>query len=243
MDQFSHEICIIRRSNHNKMHSYTVDPATDFVHRQLRIQLRKLKENEVLDLFRQFSRVPNGGMTGLLFEAHFQKIFAKSVDIDAKPMFRSPAKNSRWHSTFGDFSAHPSLRKAHGKVTHSSLPLCITPVGTTEYAIKGPDEQYVIKEDWYYIPLADNEEAIDSLILHDGYLYLFQFTTSSSHDIKPGLQDFLSRFAGLQPHYHWRFIFIIPDNLRSFSCPHSDKGFLLDQIPYTAQVTAHQYQV
>jgi hypothetical protein len=116
-----------------------------------------LVENEVFDLLRQFSRVTNGEMTGLLFEAHFQKAFAKNVDIDAKPMFRRPIKNSHWHSIFGDFSTHPSLRKAHDKVlldTQASFSLRITPAGINEYTVKGPDKQQVVKEDWYYIPLS-----------------------------------------------------------------------------------------
>ncbi|KAF8509655.1 hypothetical protein BU17DRAFT_56005 [Hysterangium stoloniferum] len=39
-DQFPHQVCVIRRSDHNIMNLYTVDPATHFVHRQLVIQMR-----------------------------------------------------------------------------------------------------------------------------------------------------------------------------------------------------------
>ncbi|KAF8521920.1 hypothetical protein BU17DRAFT_64647 [Hysterangium stoloniferum] len=104
-------------------------------------------------------------------------------------------------------------------------------------------EQLTIKEARYYIPCAANEAAIDSLLLHDGDLYPFQFTTGSTDDIKPGLQNVLNRFTGLLPQKDWRFIFIVPDDLEAFSYPHSNKGFLLDHIPFSAQVATVTYYV
>ncbi|KAF8521949.1 hypothetical protein BU17DRAFT_87528 [Hysterangium stoloniferum] len=45
MDQFSHKICVMRRFDHNIMNSYTVNPVTDFVRRQLLIQIGKIEQN------------------------------------------------------------------------------------------------------------------------------------------------------------------------------------------------------
>ncbi|KAF8513599.1 hypothetical protein BU17DRAFT_53205 [Hysterangium stoloniferum] len=239
MDQFSHKICVMRRFDHNIMNSYTVNPVTDFVRRQLLLQIGKIEPNDILKMLRHLTRVPNGGMAGLLFEAHFQRTFAKGINIDAKPMFRGHSKNSRWHSTFHSSSSFQEARRNASLDTSSDFSLCVTPAGTIEY---DHAEQLTIKEASYYIPRAANEAAIDSFILHDGYLYLFQFTTGSTHGIKPSLQNVLDRFAGLPDWKHWRFIFIVPDDLKSFSCPHSNKGFLLDDIPFTAQVSVGQKQ-
>ncbi|KAF8524690.1 hypothetical protein BU17DRAFT_42824 [Hysterangium stoloniferum] len=229
MDEFSHQICVIRRPDHNMMHSYTVNSATDFVHQALRLRLWILDEHEVLKMMRQFSRLSSGGSFGFLFEAHFQKVFAKGVNIDAKRMFRASYKGSCWHSAFLDTNFDFSLR--------------ITPVKTIVYdhTVTRPDKQLVIREDCYYIPRVNNAVGIDSLILHRGYLYLFQFTSGSKHDIKPGLQGTLDKFAGVPPREKWRFIFIVPDHLKSFDYPHSDKGFLRDHIPYIAQVRIPQF--
>ncbi|KAF8523873.1 hypothetical protein BU17DRAFT_85290 [Hysterangium stoloniferum] len=233
MDQYSHQICVIRRSDDTIMHSHTIDPATDIVRRQLRIQLRKLRENQVLDLFQQFSQVDNGGFTGILFETHFQRQFAKGINIAAKPMFRGHTKTSRWHSTFDHLTIPlPFRRRATlPHLTHLPTSLCVS----LRYT-----ELLTIKEDWYYVPHSANGAAIDSLMLHGGYLYLFQFTTGKMHDIKPGLENVLNRFTELPDRKAWRFIFIVPNNLTSFSCPHSNKGFLLDHIPFTAQVAVPQ---
>ncbi|KAF8513912.1 hypothetical protein BU17DRAFT_94947 [Hysterangium stoloniferum] len=236
MDQFSHQICVIRRSHHNIMHSYTVAPVTDTVRQQLVIQIWTFEQNDVLKMLQHLTRVPNNGaLRGPFFEAYFQRQFAQGINIDAKPMFRGHSKNS----TFGNSSTFQEARHNASLDTSSDFSLRVTPAGTIKYDYT---EQLTIKEAWYYIPRSANEAAIDSLMLHDGYLYLFQFTTGKTHNIKSGLQNVLNGFTGLPHRKDWRFIFIVPDDLTSFSCPHSNKGFLLDHIPFTAQVAVRQNQ-
>jgi hypothetical protein len=241
MDDVSHQICLVYRSDPHSMHYYTVDPITQSVGHQLRTQLWKLEENEVLKMLQRFSRVPTGGMTGLLFEAHFQRAFTKCIVLNAQPMFRASVGVSRWHAKFGDFSGNPRLRKSHSDAMNNMDPdvsLDMIPTRTFTYNHKGkkPYEQLSIEEGVYYVPLADNEVAMDSLILHDKRLYLFQFSGGSKHDINIGLEEALTQFCGLPPQANWVFIFIVPQHLTSFSCPHSDEGFLKDHVPYIAQV-------
>jgi hypothetical protein len=52
--------------------------------------------------------------------------------------------------------------------------------------------------------------ALDSFIIIDGLLYIFQFTIASVHYIKPGLANIVKIFQGLPTMDNWRFIFIIP---------------------------------
>jgi hypothetical protein len=243
MGNVSHQICLVYRSDPHKMHSYTVDPITPFVSHQLRTQLWQLEENEVLNMLRWFSWVPSGGMIGLLFEAHFQRAFAKGIELNAKPMFR--ASGSRWHAKFGDFSARPRLQKAQSEAASnmdSDISLHITPTRMFAYdhMDKRLHERLTIEEGIYYVPLADNGVAIDSLILHERYLYLFQFSGSLKADIRLGLQDILNQFSGLPPQANWCFIFVVPQGHTSFHCAHSDEGFLKDHVPYIAQVAVRQ---
>ena len=46
----------------------------------------------------------------------------------------------------------------------------------------------------YYIPSMQNAVAVNLFILHNGYLYLFQFTVSNRHNIN---DNFVSCFAQL----------------------------------------------
>ncbi|KAF8521910.1 hypothetical protein BU17DRAFT_87460 [Hysterangium stoloniferum] len=214
----------------------TLSALLDFVRRQLLIKLWTFEQNGVLKMLRRHIYGSSRGIPSLFFEAYFQKTFAEGIDIDAKPMSRGHLKNSRWHSTVDNSSSFQEGPRNASLDTSSDFSLHVTPAGTIEY---NQTEQLTIKEAWYYIPCAANEAAIDSLLLHDGHLYLFQFTTGSTDDINPGLQNVLNRFTGLPPQKDWRFIFIVPDDLEAFSYPHSNKGFLLDHIPFTAQVGVH----
>lgn len=40
------------------------------------------------------------------------------------------------------------------------------------------------KTDVYYLPTDPTQEGIDSFIIHDSILYLFQFTNAKKHDTK-----------------------------------------------------------
>ena len=96
-----------------------------------------------------------------------------------------------------------------------------------------------IEENIYYVPLSENEVAIDSFIVHDGHLYLFQFASGEQHNVNPGLSNTLTRFSGLPPVENWYFIFVIPRDRTGrtgFKCPHS--VFLDKHVPYVAHKLA-----
>jgi hypothetical protein len=43
-----------------------------------------------------------------------------------------------------------------------------------------------IREGVFYVPVSENGEALNSFIVLDGILYIFQFTIAGNHFIKPG---------------------------------------------------------
>jgi hypothetical protein len=56
-----------------------------------------------------------------------------------------------------------------------------------------------IQPDVLYVPQWSNQIGLDSFILMDGLLFLFQFAIGKEHDIKPGLADFLATCPDLPP--------------------------------------------
>ncbi|KAF8797681.1 hypothetical protein BYT27DRAFT_7125029 [Phlegmacium glaucopus] len=234
----SHRLCVVRRSDSGSV-PFILEPISAFIRHRLLTQLWYWEEQDRADMVKQFSRVPGtGGMIGLLFESHYQHEFAKKIDIFVTPMFRTADSRSRWHATFGDFSAAPMLYKACqealSSTVHRPFSLSISPSVVRTYDRKS---EVVIEENIYYVPLADNEVAIDSFIITAGHLYLFQFASGPEHSVKRGLLATLNRFSCLPPVANQHFIFVVPKHLAKFACPHSDDGFLRDHIPYVAQVT------
>jgi len=233
--EISHRLCVVRRSD-SEPSSYTIEPISAYVRHRLLSQLWLWEETDRLDMIKRFSRIPGaGGMTGVLFESEYQHRFVKKIDIVATPMFRTNNPRSRWHAAFGDFSASPMLRKAQDEVSSVILPpvsLSISPLRSWVYD-SGP---LAIEENIYYVPLSENEVAIDSFIVHAGHLYLFQFASGPQHGVNRGLLTTLARFSGLPAAKNQYIIFVVPKRLTQFNCPHSNDSFLRDHVPYVAQI-------
>ena len=70
-----------------------------------------------------------------------------------------------------------------------------------------------IEENIYYVPLSENEVAIDSFIVHAGCLSLFQSANGSQHSVNRGLLTTLARFSGLPAPENQHFIFVVPKRL------------------------------
>jgi len=235
--EISHKLCVIRRSD-SETGPFVVGPISPFIRDRLITQLWKWREQDRIEMIQRFTRVPGaGGMTGVLFESQYQHRFAEKIDIAAAPMFRTSNPRSRWHAAFGDFSAFPKLHKAREDVSSTVPPpvpisLSISPSDSRIYD-SGP---FAIEEDIYYVPRSENEVAIDSFIVHDKHLYLFQFASGAQHSVNRGLSTTLARFSGLPAAENQHIIFVVPKHLAQFNCPHSDDGFLRDHVPYVAQI-------
>ncbi|CAG8639975.1 12296_t:CDS:2, partial [Acaulospora colombiana] len=234
MGEASSMLFLARRAERDNMRSRIIQPITPGIAYRLRAKLWNAKHKQLCDMLLRFSRTP-GGIFGLLFEAHFQRVFSRNIQLEAMPMIRTADKRSRWHARFSDYSGHPELQKALKSAPDTQkLSLTIKPSRLIEYDSTGPLEH---RELVYYVPWSNNQVAIDSFIVHDGDLYLFQFAGGSSHDINQGLEKFLLRLSPPISPLKQHFIFVVPDHLKSFSCQHSREGFLQNHAPYVAKVS------
>ncbi|KAF8508113.1 hypothetical protein JB92DRAFT_2832504 [Gautieria morchelliformis] len=222
IDDISYKLCVVRRSDSERC-QYIVGPISAFIRHRLLTQLWEWKEQDCVNMIEHFSHVPRaGGMRGLVLESLHQRRFAANIQIEAKPMFRSNNTRSRWHTTFGDFLAKPALGKAQEEALNGGPPpicLSIVPSGSRTY--NHSELNIKIEESVYYVPLAANEVAIDSLPVE----------YSTVVGVNHGLLATLKRFSNLPPPANWHYIFVVPEDCTTFSCPHDVNGFLADHVP------------
>lgn len=98
-----------------------------------------------------------------------------------------------------------------------------------EYAKDGPLSP--ITPNVIYVPESTNQVALDSFIIMNDLLYIFQFTIGKEHGIKPGLIDFVDKYSELPSMDNWRFVFIVPLN-HELICLVQPKSQKLHWQPY-----------
>lgn len=230
LDTFSHKICLIRRMRGSALGDgrITTDLISVAVEQQVVQRLEEFSDDQLLDMWTNFSKFGDArGMTGLIFEVFIHRRFRTRIYLDATPMVWSNRANSHWHALFS--TKRPHSATVHG-VAQQVFSLQVDFGSTFVY---DTTTKLSIRPDVYYVPRSGQPVALDSFILHGGYLDVFQCTVRHDHDIKGGLNDFLASCSELPPCTNWRFVFI-PDDLVSFSCPASvvkDLGLCSARIP------------
>jgi hypothetical protein len=234
LDAFSHKICLIRRARKSvrdpgRLITSLICPP---VEQQVVQILEQFGENQLLELWTTFSKFGDArGMTGSIFEAYVHRRFRTHIGLQATPMVRSTRANSRWHASFS--TKRPQSATVLG-VAQQPFSLEVD-IGTTfVYDITATLN---IQPDVYYIPRSGQQVAFNSFILRGGSLYMYQCTGGQTHEIKDGLVNFLASCSGLPPHANWHFVFVIPDDLVSFSCPASSNSVVRDLGLYTARIS------
>jgi hypothetical protein len=243
MSMLSSKICLIKRVHRDKPSSHVyITPITDFIGNQLVVHLRLLERREQIRLYNHFSFLLNSrGMTGKVFEAYCQVCFQSKIHIELIPMVRLPdpvakptalprkreisdgsagvrrTPRPQWHSSH-TILPNKELEKRRQEALGTKSYLNIRPLYTIEY-MENDLAHKKIMPDVYYIPRKGNQVALDSFIVHQGFLDIFQFTNGQSHDIKDTLIPFLAKCTGLPTRENWRFIFIIPDDVALLKCP------------------------
>jgi len=150
------------------------------------------------------------------------KLFSKKkFSIEFYPMIRlsdkpSAKRRNQWHSVHTKLE-NPRLEAMRQGALSRGMPLRVTPDSAVIYNESA--DLLEIKPDIFYLPGNSNQVALDSFIIHSSHLYIFQFTVSSSHDIKTGLVDFLKKCKKLPSKDKWFFIFIVMDDVDTLKCP------------------------
>ncbi|KAK2460049.1 hypothetical protein APHAL10511_007926 [Amanita phalloides] len=230
-DTLSHKICLVRRKQGSALGdgNITTDLISVEVEQQVVQRLEKFSDDQLLDMWTYFSKFGDArGMTGSIFQVFVHRRFRTRIYLDAMPMVRSNRANSRLCASFS--TNRPQSATVQG-VAQQVFSLRVD-VGST--FVYDTTIRLSIRPDVYYVPRSGQQVALDSFILREGYLNVFQCTGHHDHDIKSGIYDFLASCSGLPPRTNWRFVFVIPDDLVSFSCPASsvtDVGLYTARIP------------
>ncbi|KAL5527001.1 hypothetical protein ACEPAF_8730 [Sanghuangporus sanghuang] len=215
----SHKICLVRRRELDRISlEHDMSIMSDFIANLCAVQLQQLEDDQVLKVWRLFSKHGEGkGMIGAIFEAYVHANFRKWISIDAKQMFSSTA--DRLHKSRASYMEHPRLQSSLDRPQPSleGFRINFSPSSTVIYM--DAKNGLSIMPNIYYQPKKDQQVGIDSLFIRDGYLYLLQITGGNTHMIKPELKAFLEKLDGLPAKEKWRFVFVIPANTVTFSCP------------------------
>ena len=234
LDTLSHKICQVRRMQGSALGDggFTTEFMSTAVRQKVVQRLEQFSDEQLLDMWTIFSKFGDArGMTGPIFEALVHRRFKRCINLDATPMFRSNRVNSRWHASFS--TKRPSSATDYG-VARQNFSLQVD-VGTT-HVYYDTTTTLIIQPDVYYLPRSGQQVALDSFILNGGYLNIFQCTGGQAHDIKGGIGDFLASCSGLPPPTMWRFLFVVPDDLDSFSCPASSDPLVKILGFYTSRI-------
>ena len=254
MDTVSNKICLIRRLNPTDIADDEVEvlPITAIVGSRIAFQLRNTERSEQIRLYQQLTALPGSKrLSGNVFEAYCQQRFSERILIKFVPMVRqedskAPKNKCRylhqWYTCNTELTP-PSLEKARKAALEERTSLDIRPLSSFEFiSPKQTGRKLKVEPDVYYTPAAPNQDRFDSFIIHDGILYLFQFTNATTHGIKDFF-DFFANCTGYPARNNWRFIFVIPsDTETAMTCPVPATNALRKLALYSAEVAVTMKQ-
>jgi len=209
IDTLSHKIALISRESLEDVYSEgVVIPITPYIQSRLSNRFRNLERKEHLRLYKDFARVREGRkMAGVFFEALAQKALQDGITLELVPMVKLDEARKglpQWYSSH-EFLTNSQLEERRQEALTHKLKININLIRTEEFQENKP---LSLVRDVMYVPEADNKEALDSFILLNEGLFIFQFTIAEQHDIKRGLLDFLKEYVVPSPE-SWKIIFII----------------------------------
>ncbi len=226
MDAGLHKICLISRQNRENVYSRPiVSPITSFIKSRLANRFRTLERGEQIHLYKYLFKVPGSRATaGIFFKAAAQGCSQDGVTLELLPMVRLPSSRRRknyprWHSSH-IFLHNATLEAARQQALRERQSLNIPQhLPIVEYTDNGPSS---IVSNVIYVAESTNQVALDSFILINDLLYIFQFSIGNVHDIKTGLIDFIHKCPGPLSIDNCRFVFIHPPN-HTLVCPRPRK--------------------
>ncbi|KAI9442568.1 hypothetical protein H4582DRAFT_1295642 [Lactarius indigo] len=202
IDGESHTLVLLKRLSRDNFSLGRLEPITHMAKLGVRNQLRKEERAARITLYKSLANVEGARrIAGAMYESLAQDLLEKKIALKLVPMVQRGSSGSgrgkrlpRWDSNHGD-DANPSFVRL----------IDITPVETFIYPVSGLD--HPIKDRVYYAPDTQNQVEIDSFIMAEGKLYIFQFTIGSDHPIKKGIVPFFSKKipGALPPTADWLF--------------------------------------
>ena len=227
----SRKICLINRQS-DLPGQTVVTIITQFIEKRLANQNRTMEQDDQIRLYKRLSNVPQSRtLSGVAFEAAGQRQLQYRIKLDIMEMVRLGKSHQgslpQWYSGHIPL-ANKSLNKLRKRAQHFKID--IPDPKMVEYGEKGPSS---IRANVLYLPKLTNQVALDSFILFENFLYIFQFTISKHHDIKAGLVNWYERCSGVPPMTRWRFVFVIGPN-QYLTCPQPRLLNLRQLRPFSA---------
>jgi len=235
-------LCVVTRSDFDDMYSYfEMGPLNAGVRRWIVSTLLQMENKDVLELYNGY--ITQRKFAGPVYEALLHRTFSKRIpSLKAHNMFKEYQEGSRWYQF--------SEEQTNSQYDHRAITLDVQVRHSEAWAL-GKD-QIITTEDTYYHRLnqALNLCDVDALILHQGYLYLFQYNVGDKDGLNVDYEDLERRFSRLPSRDGWYFIFVIPGRKATgiyptgresigFSCPlscsHPQNGILDVKPPFIAE--------
>jgi len=241
----SHKLGLVSRiERDNVCSTHAVVPITEFIKSRLARQLRIASKNQQIDLYNLFSKSPQTRiMCGTLFEAIGLWVVPEGLTITLLPMVRLPRKPNtkirpRWYTSHISLT-NKTLEATRKQALRRSQTIQFPATTTQEF---NSDDVLSLRERVFYVPVSENQEALDAFLLLNGILYIFQFTVGQKHSIKPGFVEFLQKCQHSPPLEEWKFVFLIPPGLMLL-CPEpkSQLPTLCNLNPYSAELDLRPY--
>ena len=244
MDSVSHKLCLIRREDRDIVSSaFLVMPITDHIRSRLAIRVRDYDMDQLIETFKLFFSVASSrGMSGNIFENICHQRFQKQILLKYMLMVRltrdDRSRQPRWYSSHRPIDQQgQELESLRRDAFDRCETLDLSPSDTREY----DDLDFALESNVYYIPMKPNQVAVDSFICYGGYLYLFHFTVSEEHKINDGLISQFATCRNLPPPRNWRYIFVIPDGVKTLVCPYPKSPEVQELRPCSSQVVVEDF--
>ncbi|KAN0127599.1 hypothetical protein V8E53_014577 [Lactarius tabidus] len=213
MDDVSHTILLLKRRGSLHRTLKTVEPITPAVEMALRNQFRRETRTERLNFYYYLANVEaSRRLAGVVYESLVQETLQQlnTIELRLVPMVKRRPDGS------GQGNKFPRYYSNHGDGEDPSSVLSINIHRTDNDEISSKPNP--IKDKVYYALHNLNQAAVDSFIMDNNRLFIFQFTTASVQDINKGILTLFSQ-ESLPLRENWYFIFVIPPVLSELSCP------------------------
>ena len=243
MDAVSHKLCLVKREEINNIASkFLISPITKYIQSRLANCIRIYNIHQQVELFRLFFSYPSSrALAGTMFENICHMRFQKHISIWFVSMVRLDKKrNLKWHSSH--CAIEPPVLQANE--LEKQRQVAFRGWGTLDVCpsiFEYDHLAFALEQGVYYIPKKPNEVAFDSFIFHDSYLYIFQFTVSKEHGINDKLISRFEECTNVPPHDKWRFIFVIPDDVKALECPYPKSDGLQRLKPLSSQISLEDF--
>ena len=235
----AHKVCLTYRPTSNITAQSSLKMISPDIQKRLLVLYRGLTLEEKWSLYRTLAPFTSTRrLAGIIFEELCLETFClEGISLEYMPMIRLSAKTGvkkqpSYHSSHRPLN-HRTLEQLRLQQNSSFLSIPATSMHSRLYLPAELTSELEPDEGVYYIPDAPNQETMDSFIVYQGSLYVFQFTIAQSHDTKMGIAPFIERMKKSVPVI---FIYIIPHDLNLLKVPYQAKP-PFETIPcYSAQI-------